>query len=157
MCSCQSTSQKAVSGEFIIYHSGDVKKFDNTASIDFEKFEMNNVEIYLSNQVLPADIDLQKNLEKRKKFFVNLFVDDDDPYTGKKIQRKVCLKSIGDNKVDFISGPNNLWSDCRMNKAKDYSKQIASRHWRICGRTLWEMTVKGTDLKTIESVQIDCN
>lgn len=150
-------TKQAESEEFVIYSPRSVKKFVNSTALDFEKFEIASVEIYLSNLVLENEIDIQKNLEKRKKFFINLFTDDEDPYTHKKIQRKVCLKNIGDSKVDFISGPNNLWSDCRMNKVSDRSKQVATRRWYICGRSLWEITLKSIDLKTIESIQIDCS
>lgn len=150
---CDAKTEQTNSHTFTISNSSSIKTFKNSETIEFLKININSAEVYISNTISSPQTDLNNLIMKKKDFFVKLFEDDRDPYSGAKIERKKCLKQVSEKAVDFVSGPENLWSDCRMNKN---TKSFASKRWIICHHTLWEITIKATDKNTIKNLQMSC-
>jgi hypothetical protein len=144
--SCQSTSRLELESFQVQYKS--LSQNINTAqSSGLFQFVLDPAVFFITSfQGVDAQ-DMQRLIERRKKNFVDIFVDDQDPYTGRKYLRSRCLKKVSAQAVEFESGAGNLWSDCALSQNLKAEPAPALRLWKICGRTLWEVTVKSQDVK----------
>lgn len=126
------------------------KTFENEKPLEFSLFFLKNNELYASNFASIHAKDFKNFINKRKNIFLNLFSDDVDPYTGTKNERKICLKKINLDSIEFFSGAKNNWADCQVNSNK---KHYAIRQWILCQETAWEVTAK---LSPMQKLSFEC-
>lgn len=123
-------------------------RLNNQDAIMISYFKLNNNDFYVSSFKNIKTENFVNFISKRRTTFLDLFIDDTEPYTGKLIQKSQCLKKVMPLYVEFLSGPEKNWSDCFTNK-RDLSKTPAIRLWYLCQDTAWEITAKSTSIKEI--------
>lgn len=89
-------------------------------------------------------------IKDRKNYFLNLFKDDIDPYTGFNDKKSKCLVSQSENIVEFFAGKIDLLSHCLAKDKLNLVSNNAVRIWKICHNTVWELTLLKSDYELMK-------
>ncbi len=156
LVSCQSFEKKLSKDSLVISSADQTEYFEGKESHEFKKLQTSFGEFFVFKTEVQSPEDAQNLIERRRSFFIQLFEDDLDPYTGAKIERKMCLKGKAKDAIEFVPGPGVLWSDCRMNQKSSDLSPVAIRVWKACGLNLWEVTFKTESSDFIAKLSVDC-
>jgi hypothetical protein len=111
-----------------------------------EAQSLQNRSVWVRKFELPTEDSKPSFLAQRRALFIQVFQDENDPYTHRKIEKSRCLKKVEPDRVFFLSGSDRNWSGCTQ---KNAVVADSVRQWFFCGLQVYELTAKNissTDL-----------